>query len=91
MDAFYQKSGGSSINGIVLLNQGLVVDLLEKYGPVRLEKVKKTVDARNFSMLMSVLVENKIAKTYSPKDILFEFAGEFEKILKERKDFVGYL
>ncbi len=56
-----------------------------------MEKIKKTVDADNFSTLMSVLVENKIAKTYSPKDVLFDFVTELEKVLLEKKDFSGYL
>ena len=42
-------------------------------------------------MLMSVLVENKIAKTYSPKDVLFDFVTELEKKLAEKKDVAGYL
>lgn len=91
MDAFYQKSGGSSLNGIMVMNQGIVTDLLAKYGPVRMEKIGKSVDASNFSTLMSVLVENKIAKTYSPKDVLFDFVTELEKTLKEKKDYAGYL
>lgn len=91
IDAFYQKSGGSSLNGIAVMNQGIVTDLLEKYGPVRMEKIKKTVDASNFSTLMSVLVENKVAKTYTPKDVLFDFVTELEKTLVEKKDFAGYL
>lgn len=73
------------------MNQGIVTDLLRKYGPIRMEQIKKTVDADNFSMLMSVLVENKIAKTYSPKDVLFDFVTELEKTLLEKKDFAGYL
>ncbi|MFZ3232181.1 MAG: DUF4012 domain-containing protein [Patescibacteria group bacterium] len=90
IDAFYQKSGGSSLNGIIVMNQGIVTDLLEKYGPVRMEKIGKSVDASNFSTLMSVLVENKVAKTYSPKDVLFDFVTELEKTLVEKKDFSGY-
>lgn len=90
VDRFFQKSGGSSLNGLVVMNQGIVIDLLERYGPIALGKIGKTVDATNFSMLMSVLVENKVTKVSSPKDVLFDFVVELEKRLLERKDFAGY-
>ncbi|MDQ1343728.1 MAG: hypothetical protein QG650_448, partial [Patescibacteria group bacterium] len=91
IDSFYQKSGGSSLDGIFAMNQGIVVDLLSKYGPVGMPKIGKTIDAGNFSMLMSVLVENKISKTYSPKDVLFDFVTELENVLKQRKEYADYL
>lgn len=90
IDAFYQKSGGASLNGIVAMNQGIAIDFLQKYGPVRLEKIGKTVDASNFSTLMSVLVENGVNKETNPKDVLFDFVEALEKSLLEKKDFAGY-
>jgi hypothetical protein len=90
VDRFYQKSGGSSLNGLIVLNQSLITDLLAEYGPVRLDSINKTVTAENFSTLMSVLVENRIRGRESAKDILFEFVAEFEKILLQKKEYAKY-
>lgn len=49
------------------------------------------VTAENFSTLMSVLVENKLNAKISPKDILFRFSEELEKMLAEKKDIIGYI
>lgn len=91
IDDFYQKSGGSSLNGVVFLNQSLVTDFLEKYGGVNVPSVGKTLDASNFGILMSVLVENRVAASDSPKDVLFEFVSNLEAALKARGDYSGYL
>ena len=57
IDRLYQKAGGSSLDGILAINQGIIVDFLAKYGSVRIPSINKTVDANNFSTLMSILVE----------------------------------
>jgi hypothetical protein len=88
---FYEKAGGGSIDTLIAINQGVVIDFLEKYGSINLKEVKTEVTADNFSTLMSILVENKVNAKVSPKDILFRFSEEFEKNLMEKKDFIGYI
>ncbi len=41
-------------------------------------------DEKNFSLLMSTLVENKYAKENTPKDILFQFAGALIAKIREK-------
>jgi hypothetical protein len=88
---FYEKAGGGSIDTLIAINQGFVIDLLKKYGSVHLKEINADVTADNFSELMSVLVENKLGAKISPKDILFRFTEELEKNLMEKKDFIGYV
>lgn len=41
-------------------------------------------DEKNFSLLMSTLVENKYAKINTPKDILFQFGSALIKKIQEK-------
>ena len=75
----------------VAINQGLIEDLLERYGPIRIDEIGMDVTHENFSLLLSTLVENKFMKVISPKDILFRFSEALEKRLLEKKDFLGYI
>ncbi|MDD2487046.1 MAG: DUF4012 domain-containing protein [Candidatus Gracilibacteria bacterium] len=87
---FYEKGGGSSLDGVIAINQTLVKDFLLKYGSVHLPEINMDITSDNFSLVMSTLVENKFQKVTSPKDILFKFTDHLEKKLLEKKDFSGY-
>lgn len=53
---------------------------------MKLDGVEIPFTKENFSILMSVLVENKFAKEKTPKDILFRFIDAFgKKIVETRK------
>ncbi len=41
-------------------------------------------DSKNFSLLMSTLVENKYAKENTPKDILFQFGSALIKKIQQK-------
>lgn len=61
----------------------MIEDILALVGPVRLDGVDEDFTDKNFSLLMSLLVENKFAKEKTPKDILFEFIPAFGKKIIE--------
>lgn len=90
IDDFYQKSGGSSLNGLIVMNQKVIGDFLQKYGPVRIDSINRDITADNFSTLMSVLVENRINSRESAKDVLFEFVESLERSLSAQGDYSGY-
>ncbi|MDD2565756.1 MAG: DUF4012 domain-containing protein [Candidatus Gracilibacteria bacterium] len=88
---FYEKAGGGTIDTVIAINQGIIEELLAKYGPISMNGIGTDISDKNFSLIMSTLVENKFEKVISPKDILFKFSANFEKKLFEKKDFTGYL
>lgn len=57
MSRMYEKAGGDSLDGIIAINQGVVIDLLRLTGPINAPGILEEVNAENFSLLMSVLVE----------------------------------
>lgn len=87
---FYEKAWGWSIDNVIWINQWLIEDLLKKYWSVRLDEIGLEITYKNFSTVMSILVENKFAKVISPKDILFKFSDKLEKKLISKKDYFGY-
>ena len=96
---FYEKAGGGTIDTLVGINQGIIVDFLKKYGPIALPKYGLTIDDKNFSVIISTLVESKIVpytqtavnNFISPKAVLFDFMEAFKERLIERRDLSGYL
>jgi hypothetical protein len=56
-----------------------------------MDEINMDITDTNFSVIMSILVENKFKAAISPKDILFKFTEKLESSLLEKKDFVGYL
>lgn len=87
---FYEKAWWWTIDTVIGINQGIVEDLLAKYWPVYLDNIKTNITNKNFSLIMSTLVENKYEKIVSPKDILFKFSENFEKKLIEKRDYLWY-
>lgn len=88
---FYEKSWWWTIDNVIWINQWIIEDLLKKYWPVHMDEINLDITDKNFSTIMSILVENKFQKVDSPKDILFKFTEKFEKKLFEKKDFLGYI
>lgn len=78
---------------MVGINQGIIIELLKKYGPVKMDEYGLTIDDANFSRIISTLVEARVfpykkldtAHTYqSPKEFLFRFMEIFAKQLAEK-------
>lgn len=84
-NSFVEKSGDSTLTTAIAIHQGLIEDILAEIGEVKLEGVEIPFSDKNFSILMSVLVENKFAKDKTPKDILFRFIEAFGKKIVESK------
>lgn len=97
---FVEKAGFDSIDTMIAINQGIIIDLLKKYGPVKMPSYGLTIDHTNFSRVISTLVEARVfpykkldtGHTYqSPKEFLFRFMEVFAKQLGEKRDIFGYL
>lgn len=97
---FVEKAGFTSVDTMIAINQGIIIDLLKKYGPVKMEAYNLTIDADNFSRVVSTLVEARVfpykkldtGHTYqSPKEFLFRFMEALAKQLGEKRDIFGYL
>ena len=85
-NAFVERSGESTLTTAIAIHQWLIEEILSVIGEVSVEGVPLKFDDKNFSLLMSILVENKFAKEKTPKDILFAFISEFgNKVLESRK------
>ncbi|MDD2916990.1 MAG: DUF4012 domain-containing protein [Candidatus Gracilibacteria bacterium] len=97
---FVEKAGFNSVDTMIAINQGIIIELLAKYGPVKMPEYNLTIDAMNFSRVVSTLVEARVfpykkldtGHTYqSPKEFLFRFMEAFSKQLAEKRDIFGYL
>ena len=84
-NAFIERSGDSTITSGIAIHQGLIEDILDKTGPVSVSGVTIPFDNRNFSLLMSTLVENQFAREHHPKDILFQFAKSLMSKVQEKR------
>ena len=97
---FVEKAGFNSVDTMIAINQGIIIELLQKYGPVKMPEYNLTIDATNFSRIVSTLVEARVfpykkldtGHTYqSPKEFLFRFMEAFSAQLAEKRDIFGYL
>ena len=85
-NSFVERSGESTLTTAVAIHQGVIEEILAVIGEVKLDGVEIPFSDKNFSVLMSVLVENKFAQDKTPKDILFKFVTAFgKKIIESRK------
>ncbi len=64
------------VDGVLAVNQSLIIDLLQAAGPISIPDRKVTLSAENFSLLLSAIVETKIDKD-QPKTVLKEFIPLF--------------
>lgn len=74
------------IDGIIYMNQNIILDFLKNFGGVYFDKVQREITNENFSMLISTLVESKVTRTYTlatPKQILFDFIDVYIKELQK--------
>ncbi len=82
---FIERSGDATITSGIAIHQGIVENMLEKIGPVTLSGVSIPFTSKNFSVLMSTLVEARHGQEITSKDTLFRFIRAFgEKIQQTR-------
>lgn len=76
------KEKGPTVDGVIALNQNLILNLLDITGPVSVKNIKIPFSKDNFSILISYIVEAKINQE-APKQILSDFIPAFfEKLTK---------
>ncbi len=81
---FLQKQGGPGVDTVIAINQGLLRDMLEITGPVQVGEFGK-LNAENYNLLLSYVIEGKVWGPEDPKHILKVFVPAFkEAILKEQ-------
>ncbi|MFH1610432.1 MAG: DUF4012 domain-containing protein [Patescibacteria group bacterium] len=75
---FYENNtGGSSVDGVIALNQDVVANLLEHTGPIEMEEYEKTLSADNFVGEVQAAVEFEYDKEENkPKQIIADLAPE---------------
>lgn len=56
---FYEKSGGSTVDGVISLTPDVIEDLLRITGPINLEEYGLTINADNFWESVQTVVEYK--------------------------------
>ncbi len=86
----FLKNSEYKIDGIVYINQNLILNILKKIGPIYYDAVQRDITSENFSTLFSTLVEAKITKTHTlatPKQILFDFITLFFEKIKSIQDY----
>lgn len=80
---FLQKEGGPTVDTVIAINQGLLKDMLEITGPIQVGSFGE-LDADNYNLLLSYIIEGKIWGPEDPKHILKVFVPAFkDAILKE--------
>lgn len=87
-EAWYQ------IDGIVFINQNIILDFLSLIEKVHFNEIQSDVTTSNFSTILSLLVEAKIFKEgtlWTPKKALFDFIDDFVATLKEKKMYGEYI
>ena len=91
---FFVESLGYRVDGIVYINQNILLDFLENTWEMEFEKLWVPITKDNFSEIMSTLVEAKKYKVWTlwtPKKILFDFMEEFVETLKKEWNYFAYL
>lgn len=82
---FLQKEGGPSVDTVIAINQGLLADLLEITGPIRVGNFGK-LNSENYNLLLSYVIEGKIWGAEDPKHILKVFIPEFKEAILQEKN-----
>ncbi len=88
---FVERSGDSTITTGIAIHQWIIEDILDTTWPVTVSGVTIPFDAKNFSVLMSLLVENQYAREHHPKDILFQFAKALLVKISDTHSYAGVL
>lgn len=80
---FLEKEGGPTADTVIAINQGLLKDMLDITGPVQVGQFGK-LNADNYNLLLSFVIEGKVWGPEDPKHILKVFVPAFrEAIMKE--------
>lgn len=77
------------LDWVIFINQKIIIDILKELSPIEFWKYDTQITDKNFSEVISILVEAKISKKSTldtPKQVLFDFSNLLkEKIINEKK------
>lgn len=82
------------VDGIIYINQNVILDLIESVWWVYSETFQKEITKENFSLIVSTLVEAEVFRDWAlwtPKQALFSFSEELFKKLNSEKKYYKYL
>ena len=80
---FYEKSGGSTVDGVIALDTQILIDLLKLTGPITVPSFNKTISADNAILTIQTEVEiNYDRQINEPKRFL---GAVIEEIIKKIK------
>lgn len=91
---FFTDRAGIDLDGIVYINQNILLRLLDLSGPVYFEPLGIEITSDNFSEVMSLSVEAKTFKQGTlgtPKQVLFDFMEIFTQKLIDDGAYFDYL
>lgn len=91
---FFTQRAGIDLDGIVYINQNILLNLLKISGPVYFKPLDIEISADNFSEIMSLIVEAKTFKQgtlWTPKQVLFDFMEVFTAKLIDDGNYFEYL
>lgn len=80
-----EKEGGPTVDTVIAINQGLLKGLLEVTGPVQVGNFGK-LDADNYNLLLSFIIEGKVWGAEDPKHILKVFIPAFKDAIFQTKN-----
>jgi hypothetical protein len=78
---FLQKQNGPSVDSVIAINQSFITDLLEITGPIQVSSLDAPLDANNFQIVLSYIIESKLSGEDAPKDVLRELIPAFQSKL----------
>jgi len=71
---FYEKSGGPTVDGVMVINSSFLGQLLKVTGPIALADYGKTIDVANYEVELQKSIELEATDKTKPKKILTELA-----------------
>ena len=85
---FFINKAWFDIDGIIYINQNTLLEILDLIWEYHSKVLNTDVNSKNFSLLMSSLVEakkSKVGTLWTPKKVLFDFIEEFKNKIKSEK------
>ncbi len=88
LSKFYEISGGSTVDGVIMITPNIIEDILELTGPIELEEYDQIIDSRNFRTETQKEVEIEYDREKNtPKAFINDLMPEFAiRILKMIND-----
>lgn len=85
---FYERGGGSTVDGVIAITSSLMEELLSVIGPIEMSKYGKNINSENFFFETQSAVELEYDKEENkPKKFITDMAPKvLEKIFKSDKD-----